>query len=314
MTDQLAELFAAARSSALAEVRPPGIEAAHQAVRRRRIGTPVAAAVALVSVVTVGVVLVRRDDHVPPARPPALGSDLSAWADSVTLAVGVDHRQGPAEVLTSTGSAELRSVEAVFGGGTYGVTAACAGEGVMTLAFDVGAAVAATAAVPCSSPPRPVHTSVTVAESLDEFQVRAAPDATAAGHAVVAFQLKLSDRDRTRLREVAMAALPDAGSVATSALLQDRFGVRDGTVRPGRYRAWFSCFGTGTVRLTVDLVTDEGGERTRRAGQAALTCAPKATVGAVSFTVPAAGVDAVDANLDPDLAALGAAAVRLERL
>ena len=314
MTDQLQELFAAARTRALAEVRPPGAAVARRIVRRRRIGTSVAAAVALVSVAAAVVLVDRRDDSLPAARPAAPASDLSGWANTVSLAVGVDHTRGPGEVLTSTGAEKMRTVEATFGGGTYDLMAACAGRGVVTFVFELGAAGVETVPVPCSSPVRPVRTWVTVPESLGTIQVIATPDATAAGWAAVAFQMKLSDTDRNRLTGVAVAALPgDSGSVAGSGLLPDGFRAEDRTVRPGRYRAWFSCFGTGTVRLTVDLATDEE-KPAQSLGQAELTCGPSAPSGSIPFTVPSPKPDAVDLTLTPDPSATGAAAFRLERL
>jgi hypothetical protein len=57
VTDPLDELLAAARWSAPAQVRPPGVAAVRRIVRRRRIGTVVAFSVALVSIVATVLVI-----------------------------------------------------------------------------------------------------------------------------------------------------------------------------------------------------------------------------------------------------------------
>lgn len=54
-------------------------------------------------------------------------------------------------------------------------------------------------------------------------------------------------------------------------------------------------------------------ERRQRAAQANLTCSPTAPFASVSFTVPATGVDAVDATVTPAPDALWGAALRLDR-
>jgi hypothetical protein len=317
VTDHLDRFFADLRTEAMAEVRPPGTAAARRTVRRRRIGASAVAGVVLAVVVAGVAIGARGGDQTEPARPPAPAGELSKWANQVTLAVGVNHQNGPANVLTSTGAGEMHSAHSVIGG-TYEVEAACAGEGVVTVSFDVGAAAVATMALRCSSPIEPsVYTLAPVAASMGTIEVRAVPDAAAYGHAAIAYQMTLSDDDRTRLQNTARAALPgDASASTTTSLLTVAAGVRDQGVRPGRYQAWFSCVGTGRVRLSAALVTDESRNLTTPAGQWALTCGPVATVGSVTFTVPETGVDAVDVAVTPDAAATGqaAAAIRISRL
>lgn len=320
MTDQFEELFAAARSAALAQVRPPGAVTARQTVRRRRIGATMTAAVVLVSAVTAVAIIEGRgpDDVTQPARPPAPAGDLSAWTNNATLAAGVDHSAGPAEVLTSTGAHEIRATEPTIGGGTYSIAVACAGEGAMTLFFDLGPALTTTVVVPCAWPTRAMHTSITVPPSGNQVQVRAVPDTAAAGWSAVAYQMTLSSQDRERLAMAAVAALPgDPGAATTTArFLTGQYGFQHAPVSPGRNRAWFNCIGAGTVRLTVDLVTTGTPKRTIPAGHAELTCTPTATTGSVTFTVPATGIEAVDAALIPDQVAVGrtTAAIRIQPL
>jgi hypothetical protein len=179
----------------------------------------------------------------------------------------------------------------------------------VTLFFLLGTAVAATVAVRCSWPTRTVHSPSQFRSRCNRSRYARSPDAAAAGRAVVAYQMKLSGQDRTRLWEVAVAAMPDdAGSVVAWGLPTSRTGAEyPDSVRPGQRRVCSAAFGTGIVRLTVDLVTTEENP----AGQAELTCAPIPTSG----SVPATGFDAVNASLIPDSAAIGrtTAVIAIER-
>jgi hypothetical protein len=316
VTDQLEELFSTARASALAEVRPPGVAAARRTVRRRRTTTSVAAAVALVSIVSAVVAINRQqDDSLQLARPSAPVGDLSAWTADAKQAAGVNPAEGPSGVAPLMG--DTTYFLDTVGGGTFTVTVACAGEGTTTVLFDLGKTIGAAVDTPCGSPARVTRKTLTVPESVRYVQVDAIPDSAATGRAAVAVQMKLANDDRLRLEDQVRAALPgQAGTLSTASMLNGDYGVRDGTIRPGRYRVSFNCLGVGTVTLAVALTADENAEPGPPVSKTALDCGPTPKSSSVTVVVPPRGAKAIDLTLRPDDSATGrsCAGIRVERL
>jgi hypothetical protein len=297
VTDQLEDIFAAARRDALAEVRPPGTAAARRTVRRRRAATAVAAGTALLSIVTaVAVAGTQRDDDQPAGRPAAAAAVLSSLGEDAKAMAGVDGASGPSAVFRLAGAAAPVARLTTVGGGVFAVRLACAGEGTVTVRFDFGPVARAQ----CSDPPSSAYLTVTVPESRSQVQVWAAPDRMAAGHAAVALQMKLSDTDRIRLEGLVRDRLPGTGGRSAASHLPGAYWLPDATVEPGRYRVWFDCVGTGTVELTVR----PRGSNAPPA-RATLGCGGQVVSGSVTVEVPAAGRRDLDVVVSPDRAAAG---------
>ncbi|GIE96172.1 hypothetical protein [Paractinoplanes rishiriensis] len=317
MTDQLERLFAEMRTEVIAEVRPPGVGMARRTVRRRRVVTSAAAGVTLVVAAT-GLVLGGAAGHDEPtadeARPAASAAALAAWADEASRAVGMDRRDGPGNVLTST-SWEPINVGVYVIAGTFSAQVACAGQGAMTVSIGDAQPVE----VSCAAPIRPVTVTFTATEPLGPVGLRVVPDGLASGNAAIAYQFMLSDADAARLEDAAKDALEAVAGkdlvFSTSGPLADSWDARHEEMAPGRYQVALSCAGTGKVRLNVDLVMTGDEERTTPAGTWTLGCDPDPRSSSMFFTVPAAGVAAVNVTVTADEVGTGqvAAGVRVDR-
>ncbi|BBH65955.1 hypothetical protein ACTI_26400 [Actinoplanes sp. OR16] len=139
MTDQLQELLADLRESAVREIRPPGAAAARRTVRRRRTTGVVAVACALTAALLGGFTLVKKPTAAPalPAATPAVPSasspvlGLNPAQRLAAVAFREIHDDRPA--FEQTGPVREGGIEQRMYLPKLALTAACAGEGRFTL-------------------------------------------------------------------------------------------------------------------------------------------------------------------------------------
>jgi hypothetical protein len=230
-------------------------------------------------------------------------------ADRASQVVALDNTTGRGSVLNLLGSEDVISTQHLIGG-TYLTKVACAGPGGGVTMFFGSVGVE----VPCTASAQLVPTVVRVANPGQAIEVRAMPAGEAAGRAVVAYQMELSDQDGERLAGAAKKFLPVAAAtfVSTEGLLVGANTLNSSETQPGRHRLLFSCVGAGSVRYSVDLVENEN--VTTPLLRTQLSCGPSGATGSDSFTVSTTGAEAVEVTMTPDATASGqvAAAVRLE--
>ncbi|GGN57105.1 hypothetical protein GCM10010112_09590 [Actinoplanes lobatus] len=160
MSDQLEEIFARTRPTAVQAIRPPGAEAARRTVRIRRRRRAVGLAAVLVLAV-VGGVLVRK-----PAPGPSLPADPVRLTQTAKVALGTSTL--PAAVEKAAEVTPNWSSSSPVYHGELTLRAACAGAGEITLAVigNPGSESSQTEPfelarlkVPCSQRPEPVETA-----------------------------------------------------------------------------------------------------------------------------------------------------------
>lgn len=318
MTDQLEMLFADARAEALARVRPPGTAAARQTLHRRRITKSATAGVAVLIIAGVAMNPSRDDRPVQPAGPPGI---LAAKA------IGLDPdapHLGAVQAITAWGPTHTGG-DVI--GGRYEAKVACVGTGDVTVTFEAipsgisdssGPNIpiySRTVEVSCGEIAGTASTPVLVDGSAGTVTVRIDPDSDAIGQATVAYRLTLTEATRAQLQTTATTLVNESAAGAMVAswsdVLDSDIVNRDETMGPGRYRARAACVGAGVAVVAVTAVTDEAkGKRTRLAN-GTVTCTAQPSAVPLPFTVPAAGVQAVDVAVSPGTGAHGQAAVAI---
>jgi hypothetical protein len=150
MADQLEELFAELRAETISRVRPPGVGAARQTVRRRRLASGVAVAVAVAAVAGgVAVTAGGRSTHPAPAASSAV--DLSRVVKEALTRQVRSGAPAPTRIVTvpATGQIAFPSTSA----GKYQLLVACANGGSLTLDVRAGATGHFGGVVGCSAEP-----------------------------------------------------------------------------------------------------------------------------------------------------------------
>jgi hypothetical protein len=312
VTDQLEDLFADLRTDTLTQVRPPGIEAAHRTVHRRRTTKAVGGA-AFFAVIAAG----GLGSHLLGPLPFGPAGD----PDPATLA----KRQGRAatEVGLGTGDSRqtLRSMQGIAAAGviatgllvagTYTLRLACTGPGRLTALFRVKDAPGVTAQLVNSSTQdcaasKPAVRTFTLAENA-AIEAELRPDGDAADQAGYAFTLtlhgadlqRLSDDAARRLRPDPRKGLVEIGGPTHKVEIGER-GIT--TLSAGSYRLRYACSGVGRVRVTVGV---RGADRAAPSSSS-VTCGSSGP--ATTFPFEIRPGDALVTALEPDDDAVGQSA------
>ncbi|MBW6432748.1 hypothetical protein KZ829_03205 [Actinoplanes hulinensis] len=189
MSDQLEEIFARTRPTAIQAIRPPGAEAARRTVRIRRRRRAVGLA-AVVVLAVVGGVFVRK-----PAPPPLPPADPVQLTQTAKVALGTSTMPTAVEKAAEVTPNWSASSAVYFG--VLTLHAACAGTGKITLAVmgNPGSESQLTEPielarlkVPCSERPEPVRTDFEMGGVIG-IDYKIVENATAPRSAGFAFRL-----------------------------------------------------------------------------------------------------------------------------
>lgn len=262
MPDQLEELFAELRTGTLPRVRPAGVDAARNTVRRRRTTKRVAAATALLTVAG-GTAVIGLDRRMPELIP-AASNETNAMQAVANLG---DRKAGG--LVADAVPVGFRDVPA----GSYMLAVACAGSGVLTVRValrrtdsstqDLGGQV-----VSCATDPSPA----TMLFRLQEdglVAVTVAGDEQARGNAAYAVALMTNE-------DVNNSPLPSQESQFNAQRAADLLGVSTSlnpqqlttengsqtmvtSAEAGEYSLRLACAGPGLVNFKMEeLRTTDG--------------------------------------------------------
>ncbi|GLW33381.1 hypothetical protein Areg01_63190 [Actinoplanes regularis] len=272
MTDQLEELFAGMRAEVIREIKPPGTDAAHRTVRRRRTTGAVSAAVAaLVAIgVVVGLTGLPRTSTLP-ADPATLAETARRALHESTGGTALFEAAAP---VTADYSA---AQTAYYGAITLHL--ACAGTGKITLLVEAREHDAAPyreiarVDANCSADPKPTSTTFGFDWESDQVVLRLADPGRAAGQAGFAYRAT-SDTGKPYPARPLYSGVPNPDSSLISPEIlkslmhrggQGVFGNHKtigGNVKPtsilsrggmpdGEYRLLLVCLGSGTVTFEL---------------------------------------------------------------
>jgi hypothetical protein len=272
MPDQLEELFAELRSDTINRIQPPGVEAAHRTVRRRRV-TSAVAVVAAVAVIAGGATTVGS--HVLTGRTPtATNSTAPSPVLLVERKLAGRGAAGKADrtkvaMLPDTGKSTFTGVAA----GDYALYLACAHDGLLTADVRIGTKSVAGGSVECSDDPLLTElrftvprkdTTVTVAVSGQDNVVYGlklvAPDPVGADpshESPPPSEESTFNAQQSAQLLTASGTAGSAGPLEVTTEATQPFAL--GTFRPGSWDINYACYGPGTLTVIITATPVGGG-------------------------------------------------------
>jgi hypothetical protein len=328
LTDQhLEDLFADLRSSELRQIRPPGVAAARNAVRRRRTAQSFAAAAAVLAVAGgiagVGIYRTAGTPGTVDLGPELSDAELTFHAKTAADAIGWDpEKKGiAAQEVLSGGYATATDALA----GTYDLAMSCVGRGtVVVVARAIAADVAGEATsideqtelqrttVPCDLTPAARSISFTVPWT-GFLTIDITPDDAATGRSGFAYRAELTTAEKLRIQTSLAESVKTANPSTVSSMsgfVSSGITDVDGTASAGSYRITIACLGAGSIDV-VTTIDPKGVAKPTELGKRKVTCGASPTT--ASFTMSAG---ALSVHLKPDQYALGNsfAAYQLEKI
>ncbi|MEV0896448.1 hypothetical protein [Actinoplanes sp. NPDC049802] len=264
MSDQLEEIFARTRPSAIRAIRPPGAEAARRTVRIRRTRRAVSLAAIVVLAVVGGVIAGMRPP--PPPEKRELPADPVKLTQTAKVALGTSSTPAAVEKATEVKPGWVASSTRYFGGLTLRAT--CAGDGSLTLAVigNPGSEMLQTEPVelarldvPCAEKPEPVETAFEIGQNFPDVDYKIVDVGTPAKPAGLAFRITsdtgepLTAQDERANPTFALHLTSDKGFGSGGGITAGRRGLVDDL--PSHVGGWFrvlgACAGRGTLRVDI---------------------------------------------------------------